>query len=435
MRYAAPPYMNDLLPVSPSGEGWRHTARWRAVESIFRRVCLQYGYREIRTPVMESTELFQRAVGEGTDIVSKEMFTFTDRGGRSMTLRPEGTAPVIRAYLENKLYADSPLQKLYYITHVYRYERGQKGRYREHQQTGVEAIGSQDPAIDAEVITLAMEFYRRLGITQTELLLNSVGCPVCRPRYRDALREYARPLLHSMSRDNQRRFEVNPLRMLDSKEEADRAAMKGAPKLTEYLCEECHTHFARLQEYLCALEVRFTLNSHLVRGFDYYTKTAFEIICPALGAQNAIGGGGRYDGLVEECGGEPTPGIGFGIGTERCLIALEQLGIALPLEDESPIAFIAALGEEAKLHAIKLLHALRRAEIPSEFGYDNRSLKAQMRLANRLNARFVIMLGEDEVRQGSAQIKDFHNGGAQESVRLSEVTDWIFRKAEPHAKA
>jgi histidyl-tRNA synthetase len=435
MRFAAPPYMNDLLPAPSDTEGWRQTARWRAAESIFRKVCLLYGYREIRTPVMESTELFQRAVGEGTDIVSKEMFTFTDRGGRSMTLRPEGTAPVIRAYLENRLYAENPLQKLYYITHVYRYERGQKGRYREHQQTGVEVLGSQDPAIDAEVITLALEFYRRLGITQTELLLNSVGCPACRPRYRDALREYARPRLHSMSADNQRRFEVNPLRMLDSKEESDRAAMEGAPKLTDYLCEECHTHFARLQDYLCALDVRFTLNSHLVRGFDYYTKTAFEIICPALGAQNAIGGGGRYDGLVEECGGDPTPGIGFGIGTERCLIALDQLGIALPLEDEAPLVYVAALGEEAKTCAMKLLHALRRADIASEIGYDGKSLKAQMRQANRLKARYVVMLGEDEIRQESALIKDFHNDGAQETVRLSEVVNWLSEKADHRAKA
>jgi histidyl-tRNA synthetase len=425
--------MNDLLPVPPANEAWRHTARWRAVESIFRKVCFHYGYREIRTPVMESTELFQRAVGEGTDIVSKEMFTFTDRGDRSMTLRPEGTAPVIRAYLENKLYADSPLQKLYYITHVYRYERGQKGRYREHQQTGVEAIGSQDPAVDAEVITLAMEFYRRLGINETELLLNSVGCPVCRPRYRDALREYARPLLHAMSRDNQRRFEVNPLRMLDSKDKADITAMEGAPELTDYLCEECKSHFSLLQNYLRALDVRYTLDSRLVRGFDYYTKTAFEIICPALGAQNAIGGGGRYDGLVEECGGDPTPGIGFGIGTERCLIALEELDISLPIEDESPLVFIVPLGAEAKIYAVRLLHALRRAEITSEIGYDNKSLKAQMRQANRLGARYVIMMGDDELKQETALIKDFQNGGAQETVKLSEVTGWLSGKADHRA--
>src|SRR5215470_310010 len=217
MKYSAPPYMHDVLPVEPAKEGWLHVARWRAVESSFRETRRQYGYKEIRTPVMESTELFTRSIGEGTDIVSKEMFTFTDRGGRSMTLRPEGSAPVIRAFIEHKLFGESAVTKLFYIDTMYRYERGQRGRYREHQQTGIEALGSGDPAIDAEVIFLAIEFYRRLGIENTELRLNSVGCPTCRPAYREALIEYARPRLDQMSDDNRIRFETNPLRMLDSK--------------------------------------------------------------------------------------------------------------------------------------------------------------------------------------------------------------------------
>ena len=420
MNYTAPPYMHDVLPVEPAKDGWLHSARWRAVESIFREVCRKYNYHEIRTPVMESTELFVRSVGEGTDIVSKEMFTFTDRGGRSMTLRPEGTAPALRAYLENKLHGDNAVTKLYYIATIYRYERGQRGRYREHQQTGVEALGSQDPALDAEVLTLAMEFYRRLGITDTELRINSVGCPVCRPAYRDTLVEYARPLLDQMSDDNRRRFGENPLRMLDSKEERDRRALADSPKLLDNLCDECLGHFGSLRHYLEMLGVPYCVDMNLVRGFDYYTKTAFEILSPELGAHNVIGGGGRYDGLVEELGGPPTPGIGFGIGTERCLLVLDQLRIQLPLDDERPAVFVAALGENARPAAIRLLDELRRGGIASEMDYAGRSLKSQMRQADKLGVRFVCLLGDDEVAQGVVSLKPM-DGGAQRAVPIDEV--------------
>jgi histidyl-tRNA synthetase len=423
MKYAAPPYMHDVLPLEPPKDGWLHVARWRAVERIFREICRQYGYREIRTPVMEQTELFTRSIGEGTDIVSKEMFTFTDRGGRSMTLRPEGTAPALRAFVENKLYGENAVTKLYYIATIYRYERGQRGRYREHQQTGIEALGTLDPAVDAEVLTLAMEFYRRLGITETELRLNSVGCPVCRPAYREKLLEYARPRLDEMSEDNRTRFAVNPLRMLDSKDERDRRALADAPKLLDHLCAECEEHFRRLQEYLRALDVQFTLDRNLVRGFDYYTKTAFEIVSPELGAQNVIGGGGRYDGLVEEIGGPSMPGIGFGIGTERCLIVLDQLGIELPLEDERPFAFVAALGDAARPVAVRLLHNLRRAGIAADMDYAGRSLKAQMRQADRLGAHFVLILGDDEVAQGVVSLKDMMGCSEQGVVPLNEIVD------------
>lgn len=421
MKYTAPPYMHDVLPFPPQKDTWLHAARWRAVEKTFRETCRCYGYREIRTPVMESTELFTRSIGEGTDIVSKEMFTFTDRGGRSMTLRPEGTAPAVRAYIEHKLYQESSVTKLYYIASIYRYERGQRGRYREHQQTGVEALGSQDPALDAEVITLALEFYRRLGITDTELRLNSVGCPNCRPLYREALLAYARPLLDQMSADNRARFAINPLRMLDSKDERDRRALANAPRLLDHLCAECHAHFKTLQEYLCTLGVRYTLDTNLVRGFDYYTKTAFEIVSPELGAQNVIGGGGRYDGLVEECGGPPTPGIGFGIGTERCLIVLDQLGKELPLEDETPVAFVAVLGEAARPMAVKLLDRLRRAGIAAETDYLKRSLKAQMRHADKSGARYVLLLGDEEAEQKVVSIKDLRAAGEQWAVPFEEV--------------
>jgi histidyl-tRNA synthetase len=421
VKYTAPPYMHDVLPVEPSKDGWLHAARWQAVERLFRDTCRLYGYREIRTPVMESTELFVRSVGEGTDIVSKEMFTFTDRGGRSMTLRPEGTAPALRAYVEHKLHGELAVAKLYYISTIYRYERGQKGRYREHQQTGVEVLGSQDPALDAEVLTLAMEFYRRLGIPNTELRLNSVGCQACRPAYREALLDFARPLLDQMSEDNRTRFNVNPLRMLDSKDERDRRLLAEAPALADRLCEECRAHFEALRGYLDALGVKYTLDPNLVRGFDYYTKTAFEIVSPDLGAQSSIGGGGRYDGLVEELGGHPTPGIGFGIGTERCLLVLDQLGISLPVEDERPAAFVITLGEAAKPVAVRLLNTLRREGIAADLDYAGRSMKAQMRQAGKADARFALILGEDEVAAGAVTLKDLRGEGGQQSLPLEQA--------------
>jgi histidyl-tRNA synthetase len=425
MKYAAPPYMHDVLPIVPAKDGWLHSARWLAVEKIFRDLCLQYGYRQIRTPVMEQTDLFLRSIGEGTDIVSKEMFTFTDRGERSMTLRPEGTAPAIRAYVEHKLYGEMTVTKLYYISTIYRYERGQRGRYREHQQTGVEVLGAKDPSVDFEVITMAMEFYRRLGIEETELRLNSVGCPECRPAYRQVLIDYARPFLEQMSDDNKMRFEVNPLRMLDSKEERDRIAMANAPKLQDYLCPDCRDHFELLQEYLRRMNVKYSPDPNLVRGFDYYTKTAFEIVCPALGAQNAIGGGGRYDGLVEEIGGPPTPGIGFGIGTERCLLVLDQLGISLPGTDEGPVAFLVAMGQDARSESVKLLHQLRQAGIPSDTDYAGRSMKAQMRQANKLGAVFALILADDELLAGEVTLKPMRNEGMQIRLSMENIVDYL----------
>lgn len=425
MKYSAPPYMHDVLPFEPSKDGWLHSAKWRALERIFEDICRVYGYKQIRTPVMEQTDLFLRSIGQGTDIVSKEMFTFTDRGGRSMTLRPEGTAPAIRSYVEHNLFAENSLVKLYYIASIYRYERGQKGRYREHQQTGVEALGSKDPALDAEIITLAMGFYERLGIPATELKLNSVGCPVCRPKYREALMEFARPRLDSMSDDNKMRFEVNPLRMLDSKDDRDKRALEGAPILPDHLCSECQEHFEALKGYLHALAIPYNLDTNLVRGFDYYTKTAFEIVCPALGAQNAIGGGGRYDGLVEEIGGPPTPGIGFGIGTERCLLALDQLGINLPLDNSAPTVFIASLGDEAKLIATKLVHELRRASIPADTDYSQRKLKALMRQSDKIGATYTLIIGQDEIERGVAVVKKMTGEKEQNEVPLSAVIDFF----------
>ena len=422
MKYAAPPYMNDVLPFPSGKDVWLHTARWRYVEGVFRDVCRRYGYREIRTPLLEQTELFTRSIGEATDIVSKEMFTFTDRGDRSMTLRPEGTAPAVRACIEHGLFAENPLLKLYYIGQNFRYERGQRGRYRQHQQLGVEAFGSDDPAIDAEVILLAMEFYRTLGIQEQELHINSVGTPVSRAVYREALRDYVRPFLAEMSAEGQFRFEANPLRMLDTKHEKDLRLLAEAPRLLDYLDEESRIHFETLQSYLRAVGVPFVVDTRLVRGFDYYTKTAFEIVSNQLGAQNALGGGGRYDLLVEECGGPPTPGIGFGLGMERCLIVLEQLGIELPVEDEQPLVFLITLGEDVTLRtaAVKLLAGLRAAGIPADMDYTSRKFKHQMKRADDLGAHYTLILGESELERNVVGLRD-QRTKEQRDVPLVEV--------------
>jgi histidyl-tRNA synthetase len=400
--------MYDVLPVPSAKEAWLHSARWRYVEGVFRDVCRRFGYREIRTPILEQTELFTRSVGEETDIVSKEMFTFTDRGGRSLTLKPEGTVPAVRACIEHGLLAETSLLKLYYITQNFRYERGQRGRYRQHQQLGIEVFGSEDPAIDAEVILLAMEFYRELGLKGQELHLNSVGTPDSRADYIAALRDYVRPFLSEMSADSQRRFEANPLRMLDTKDPDDIRILADAPHLLDYLDDASREHFEKLQSYLTAAGVPYLIDHRLVRGFDYYTKTAFEIISTELGAQNTLVGGGRYDGLIEECGGPPTPGIGFGLGTERCLLVLGALGIELPVVDERPLVFVVTLGSEAVVRpaAVKLLSDLRHAGIASDMSYVGRKFPQQMKRADELGARYALILGDGELQRNVIGLRD-----------------------------
>ena len=422
MKYAAPPYMNDVLPYPPPKDGWLHTVRWRYVETVFRDTCRRYGYREIRTPILEQTDLFKRSIGEATDIVSKEMFTFTDRGDRSLTLKPEGTAPTVRAALEHKLFAEHPVLKLYYIGQNFRYERGQKGRYRQHQQLGVEVFGASDPAIDAEVILLSMEFYRALGVVDQELRINSVGTAASRPAYREALRDYVRPFLAEMSAEGQGRFEANPLRMLDTKDENDLRLLADAPRLVDFLDDESRTHFETLQTYLAAAGVPYSVDHRLVRGFDYYSKTCFEIVGTKLGSQNALGGGGRYDGLVEECGGPPTPGIGFGLGMERCLIVLDALGIVLPLEDERPLAFLVTLGDEAKVRpaAVKLLAELRSAGMAADMDYRSRKFGQQAKRADELGARYLLVLGDGELERGVVGLRD-QVTKEQTDVPLAEV--------------
>jgi len=414
MRYRAPRGTTDILPDQ--------APLWRHLENSFREVCSLFDYSEIRTPVYEHEALFRRAVGQHTDVGGKEMYTFgAGEGDESerLALRPEGTAPVMRAILEHSLLARSPLVKLCYIAPMFRHERPQAGRSRQHTQCGVEAVGSPDPALDAEVVQLALTYLHRLGITGEELQINTIGCPLCRPAFREALRAAVRPRLAEMCDNCRERYEHNPLRILDCKvEDWERLGIE-LPDTLDYLCEECRSHWDRLLGILKALEISFTRNPRLVRGLDYYTKTVFEIVHPALGAQNTMVAGGRYDGLLEAVGGDPTPAVGFGSGAERVLLALAALGVSFDLPARQPV-FVATLGEAARLPGLKLLAALRAAGVPAETDYLGRSLKAQMKQANRLNARSTVILGEDELRQGAATVRDMATS-QQENVPLDQV--------------
>lgn len=393
----APRGTNDILPDK--------VGAWNYVEGKIRSLCARYGYEEIRTPMFEHTELFHRGIGEGTDVVDKEMYTFTDRGGRSITLRPENTASAVRAYLQNKLYGDASLVKLFYIGSMFRYDRPQAGRMREFHQFGIEALGEENPAVDAEVILVAMDFLRSLGLKDLSLSLNSVGCPKCRPVYRKVLQDFFRDKLGELCDDCKDRFERSPLRILDCKADADKPFMQDAPKITDCLCDECRDHFEKVQAYLREAGVSFTLDPRLVRGLDYYTKTAFEIKYAPLGAQSAVAGGGRYDGLIEEIGGKPTPAVGFATGLERVLLALEKQGL-LPAAEKASDVFVVALGEAVQAPAFRLLEACRRAGLKANMDYAGRSMKAQMKQANKAQARFALILGEEEVKESCAQLKD-----------------------------
>lgn len=401
----------DILP-SAGGQ-------WRYVEETVRKVCALYGYGEIRTPIFEHTELFLRGIGETTDIVEKEMYTMIDRGKRSITLRPENTAAVVRAYLEHKLYADAPLSKLFYIGPMFRYDRPQAGRYRQFHQFGVEAIGSQNPAVDAEIIMLATQFFKALGLTELKLQLNSVGCPKCRPVYREKLQAFFKDKLGELCPDCKSRYDRNPLRILDCKNETCTALSEGAPEIVDCLCDECANHFAALKGLLREAGASFTLNPRLVRGLDYYTKTAFEIQYAPLGAQSAVCGGGRYDGLIEECGGQPTAAIGFAIGLERVLLALEKQGL-LPEPKDALDVLIVLLGKEAEPTAFKILCELREAGLKSEMDFTGKSMKAQMRQANKVSASYAVIIGEDEVKENVVMLKHMQSG-EQEKIAVEKL--------------
>jgi histidyl-tRNA synthetase len=406
MRYVAPKGTHDILPAGNDRKDWADDIeKWHWLESVFQDLCTRYGYEEVRTPTFEATELFKRAVGEGTDIVNKEMYSFVTKGGDDITLRPEGTAPTLRAYVQNRVWIERPVAKLYYVASIFRYERQQKGRYRQHHQVGVEALGAQGPDIDAEVISLAMAFFRALGIPRLTLKLNSVGTVESRVRYVAALREFAEPLLPKMSADNQRRFTENALRMLDSKEERDQELLADAPLLTDYLDDDSRAHFDKLREYLDAFGVSYEVDPRLVRGFDYYTRTAFEIQSPDVGSQSALAGGGRYDRLVEDLGGPATPGIGFGLGIERTLIALQTAQVDVP-SVSGPAAFLCPLGASARDACVTLLAQLRDSGVSADMDYTGRKLKVMLEQADRIRARNAVILGDSELAEGIAQVRN-----------------------------
>lgn len=396
----------DILP----GEA----EKWQFVEKTARDVCRRYNYREIRTPLFEHTELFARGVGETTDIVEKEMYTFTDRGDRSLTLRPEGTAGAVRAFVENKMYG-LPQQptKLYYIGPMFRYERPQAGRNRQFVQFGIEALGSDHPSVDAEILALAMTFLAEVGVRGLSLEINSVGCPDCRPVYREHLKKHLAGKLDRLCKDCNSRYERNPMRILDCK--ADRDQLADAPVMLDHLCEGCRAHFKQLQGYLKDSNIPFAVNPHIVRGLDYYTKTAFEILVDG----STVIGGGRYNGLVAELGGPETPGIGFGCGMDRVLITLANQKAELPLEEELDV-FIVTMGAAADRKAVPLLQEMRVAGLTADKDYLARGMKAQLKAADRLGAKQVVILGDDELAQGVANVKDMATG-EQVAVPLQEL--------------
>ncbi len=401
----------DILPDT--------VGQWLYVEQKVRELCSRYGYKEIRTPMFEHTELFLRGIGETTDVVEKEMYTFTDRGGRSVTLRPENTAAAVRAYLQNKLYADADLTKLFYIGSMFRYDRPQAGRLREFHQFGVEALGGDNPAVDAEIILLAVNFLQSLGLQELELSLNSVGCPNCRPVYRKRLQEFFADKLDGLCEDCRSRYDRNPMRILDCKVEGCKKLSIGAPEITDCLCDDCREHFVKVQELLTSAGVSFKLDPRLVRGLDYYTKTAFEVQYAPLGAQSAVAGGGRYDGLIEEIGGKPTPAVGFAVGLERVLLALEKQAL-LPEQADAMDAFVVGLGEAAQPAAFRLLADLRAAGLSAGMDFAGRSMKAQMKQANKANAHFALILGEDEVKESAVMLKNMQTS-EQHKIAIDEV--------------
>lgn len=409
---------NDIMPADIS--------KWYYLENVLRRVAKQYGYSELRTPVFEHTELFQRGVGETTDIVEKEMYTFTDRGNRSLTLRPEGTAPTVRSFIENKLYADPQPTKLFYLGPMFRYDRPQAGRYRQFHQFGVEAIGSCDPGLDAEVIAMAMDIYSRLGLKDLTVQLNSVGCPQCRPVHREELQKFLADKKDRLCPTCQGRFDKNPLRILDCKSKECQNLTAGAPAIAELLCDDCRKHLTKVQDYLQAFGIPFHLDPNLVRGLDYYTQTAFEIAARGIGAQSSVGGGGRYDGLIEQCGGPAIPGIGYALGLERILLTMEQQGITIPTEAKAQV-FIAALGEKAQLQGAVLAQKLRQKGLVAERDYLDKSLKAQLKAADRLRVQYTVIIGEDELKNKQALVRDM-NDSAQIGVLLDKLESYLAEK-------
>ena len=422
MLTTAPRGTKDIMPSD--------IGAWRYLEETMRRICAQYGYKEIRTPIFEHTELFLRGIGETTDVVEKEMYTFNDRGNRSITLRPENTASAVRAYIEHKLYAEPAPTKLFYIGPMFRYDRPQAGRYRQFHQFGVEALGVQGPNIDAEIILLAVQILQSLGLKDLKLKINSVGCPKCRPLHREKLQAFFKPHFDELCKDCQSRFDRNPLRLLDCKNPHCQELGKGATSLEECMCDECKAHFAGLKTLLTAAGIEYEVDHNLVRGLDYYTKTAFEIQYAPLGAQSAVCGGGRYDGLVEEAGGPATPGIGFAMGMERVLLALESQNL-LPKADDAMDIFVVCPGKEQFALDFKTAIDLRRAGFKVVYDFLGRSTKAQMQQANRVQAKYVLIFGEDEAARGQVVLRNMATSGQQE-IAIDEITTILQAEVQKH---
>lgn len=407
MKYRRPLGTNDVTP--------QQAIQWQQMEAVFADLCRRHCFGELRTPIFEDTDLFIRSVGHGTDIVSKEMYTFEDRGGRSLTLRAEGTAPAVRAYLENHLAQQDPqrLVKLYYVAPIFRYDRPQAGRYRQHTQFGLEAIGSDCPAVDVEIIQTAVELYQAAGLRDVVLKLNSVGCPQCAPGYVQALRDFMADKLDQVCDDCRRRYDENPLRMIDCKNAQCRIVVEQAPKMTDLLCEECEDHFGHVRRYLELLGITYDLDPYIVRGLDYYTRTAFEFVAASIGAQSSIGGGGRYDGLVAQIGGRPTPAVGIGIGVERVLLVREQQGVA-QTEQPRDGCLVVTLGDAAWEAGLKLATMLRGHGVRADVDYRRRSMRAQLRHADGERFARALIIGDQELEQGIVAVRDMETGEQQE---------------------
>ena len=413
----------DLLP--------KESCKTQYIEAAVREIAENYGFLEMRTPVFEHTELFQRSVGETTDVVQKEMYTFEDKGGRSITLRPEGTAGAARVFLEHGLFNDALPQKIYYLTSCYRYEKPQAGRLREFHQFGVESFGAGTPAADAEIISLAHAVFRYLGVQNLTLEINSIGCPECRKKFQEALKAYFESYREQLCDTCKSRLERNPMRILDCKSPVCSEIAAGAPKILDYLCDDCRAHFDAVQKYLQAMDIAFTVNPTIVRGLDYYTRTVFEFVSSEIGAQGTVCGGGRYDGLLEELGGKPMPACGFGMGIERLLLLMEAQGVPFP-EPKKCDVYLVSMGEEAGLKAAALAEQLREEGLSAQFDTVGRGLKAQMKYADKIGAAYTVVLGDAELESRRVNLKNMRDGtqteldlddfvGAFQSIVLREA--------------
>lgn len=419
MKMTAAPGVFDILPEDPR-EQWRCSHLWNYVESIIRQTTSDYGFQEIRTPIFERTELFQRGVGETSDIVSKEMYTFLDKGERSMSLRPEGTAPVMRAFIEHQLQNISPVHKFFYIGPMFRYERTQAGRYRQHQQFGAEAIGNGSPEQDVELVDMLYTLYNRLGLKNLQVGINSIGETECRLKFRKALQNYLISFFDDLSEDSKLRFETNPLRILDSKDAKDREIIADAPSILDFLSEECEEHFTSVKKHLERLKIPFQVNQKLVRGLDYYNKTVFEITAGELGAQNSIAGGGRYDGLLKTLGGPDLPATGFGTGLERVIQTMLKQEVPLP-KPYAPTLFLIALGDQAKETCFSLLHDLRLNGISVQMDFSNKKINKIMQYANQIQASYVAVVGDNELKNNEIELKEM-SSGATRKLPLSHLS-------------